>query len=128
MKRVYTSYSETELEAIKKTSREWGMDITSFLKYCVLLQIGLKDKQDIKKDKIDLDDLTEQMKKKLRKMKAGETFIVSALFSPQDWTSLSRSQKITLSLRLKDIIESDSNRFEVAGLIRKTIKQYRCLY
>ena len=113
MSRVYTSYSEEEFALISNECEQYGMTPSAFQKYCVLLYLG-QNAEEIKK--IDIEEMKQIMNQELNNKKVGDKFIVSALLPPEKWSNLNRSQKITLSLYLKNIIENCSDRFRVCDI------------
>lgn len=121
MSRVYTSYSEEEFTLISNECEQYGMTPSAFQKYCVLLYLG-QNAEEIKK--IDIEEMKQIMNQELNNKKVGDKFIVSALLPPEKWSNLNRSQKITLSLYLKNIIENCSDRFRVCDILHNNIKQY----
>ena len=125
MSRVYTSYSEEEFALISNECEQYGMTPSAFQKYCVLLYLG-QNAEEIKK--IDIEEMKQIMNQELNNKKVGDKFIVSALLPPEKWSNLNRSQKITLSLYLKNIIENCSDRFRVCDILHNNIKQYERYY
>lgn len=121
MSRLYASYSEAEFALISKECKQNGMEPSAFQKYCVLLFLG-QNVEEMKK--INIDEMKRLMDKELQRKKIGDKFIVSALLPPEKWSNLSRSQKITLSLYLKNVIARQPNRFRVCGVLHNNIKQY----
>lgn len=121
MSRVYTSYSEEEFAQISNECEQYGMTPSAFQKYCALLYLG-QNAEEIKK--IDIEEMKQIMNQELNNKKVGDKFIVSALLPPEKWSNLNRSQKITLSLYLKNIIENCSDRFRVCDILHNNIKQY----
>lgn len=121
MSGVYTSYSEEEFALISNECEQYGMTPSAFQKYCVLLYLG-QNAEEIKK--IDIEEMKQIMNQELNNKKVGDKFIVSALLPPEKWSNLNRSQKITLSLYLKNIIENCSDRFRVCDILHNNIKQY----
>ena len=119
MSRVYTSYSEEEFALISNECEQYGMTPSAFQKYCVLLYLG-QNAEEIKK--IDIEEMKQIMNQELNNKKVGDKFIVSALLPPEKWSNLNRSQKITLSLYLKNIIENCSDRFRVCDILHNNIK------
>ena len=97
------------------------MTPSAFQKYCVLLYLG-HNAEEI--NKIDIEEMKQIMNQELNNKKVGDKFIVSALLPPEKWSNLNRSQKITLSLYLKNIIENCSDRFRVCDILHNNIKQY----
>lgn len=124
MGRILSSYSENEFEIIQKESNEYGMTPSVFQKYCVLLHLGLKTEQLMD---VNIHDLKQMMTDELISKKPNDTFIVSALLPPEIWCTLNRSQKTTLSLYLKEQIEEQPDRFEVARVLHNNVKQYKCI-
>ncbi len=120
--RIYSSYSEAEFEKVREKGMAYGMSPTMFQRYCVLLHLGYKADEF---KNINLQELKDMMEANLYAKKPNETFIVSALLPPEIWSSLNRSQKITLSLYLKELIDSEPEKFEVAAVLHNKIKQYR---
>ena len=106
---------------ISNECEQYGMTPSAFQKYCVLLYLG-QNAEEIKK--IDIEEMKQIMNQELNNKKVGDKFIVSALLPPEKWSNLNRSQKITLSLYLKNIIENCSDRFRVCDILHNNIKQY----
>ena len=123
MGRIYSSYTEAEFENIQEKSKEYGMTPSAFQKYCVLLHLGYKAEEF---KSINLQALKDMMCENLNAKRHDDTFIVSALLPPEIWSTLNRSQKITLSLYLKELIDSQPDKFEVADVLHNNVKQYRC--
>lgn len=121
MARIYTNYSEKEIELIQNTCNEYGMTPSAFQKYCVLLHLGIRTDE---VDKVDINKLIEMMITSLNEKKKGDTFIVSSLLPPEIWSTLNRSQKITLSLQLKSDIEGNPSKFQVNDVLHNNVKQY----
>ena len=110
-----------EFALISNECEQYGMTPSAFQKYCVLLYLG-QNAEEIKK--IDIEEMKQIMNQELNNKKVGDKFIVSALLPPEKWSNLNRSQKITLSLYLKNIIENCSDRFRVCDILHNNIKQY----
>lgn len=123
MPRIYSTYTEEELDEITKASKEYGTTPSTFQKYCVLLRLG----HNLAELEVDLDALKNAMKESLLSKRPGDTFIVSSLISPEIWSKLSRSQKIILSLYLKQYIELHQEKVEVSKVLHNKIKQYICI-
>lgn len=123
MPRIYSTYTEEELDEITKASKEYGMTPSIFQKYCVLLRLGYNSAE----LEVDLDALKNAMKESLLSKQPGDTFIVSSLIAPEIWSKLNKSQKITLSLFLKEYIELHREKFEVSKVLHNKIKQYICI-
>ena len=123
MPRIYSTYTEEELDEITKASKEYGMTPSIFQKHCVLLRLGYNSAE----LEVDLNALKNAMKESLLSKQPGDTFIVSSLIAPEIWSKLNRSQKITLSLFLKEYIELHREKFEVLKVLHNKIKQYICI-
>ena len=57
------------------------------------------------------------------KLKKGDVFIVSSLL-PDEWTSLTRSEKNTLSKTLKKIVDENPEMYEINTVLPGKINQY----
>lgn len=127
MKRIYSCYDEQIIDKLKVAASDRGfVSLSNFQKYCTLLYVGLQSDNEIEDSKTNMGALLSVMKLHLRTMDVDTTFIVSSLVPEKDWASLSRGQKITLSLQLKKYIESHSDNFQFTGkILPGRIKQYK---
>lgn len=116
MARVYSNYSEEEIMLLQQESEKMGLSLSAYQKYRTLL--SLTDN-----NTIDMADLISKMKVTLSQKKEGEVFIVSSLL-PEEWTSLTRSEKNTLSKTLKKIIDENPKIYQVNDVLPGKINQY----
>lgn len=117
MKRIYSNYSDEEYQIIKKLAEAQGFTLSAFQKYCVMLLAEQKG------ESTSISELIEKMYQKLDTMEIGNTFIVSSLL-PDEWFTLSRNDKMTISLALKKYVDRNSDKFRVDKKIRSNINQY----
>lgn len=103
-KRIVVTLSQDEYDLVEKESRREGFRVSAFAKYR-LLQGILPQKTN------QLSSLFVEMQNSLDSLKSGQTFIVSSLFEPSVWRSLVRGEKNSLAQRLKDIVNSNPNKY-----------------
>jgi hypothetical protein len=116
MARVYSNYSEEEILLLQRESEKMGLSLSAYQKYRTLL--SLTDN-----NTIDIADLISKMKDTLSAKKEGDVFIVSSLV-PNEWVSLSRSEKNTLSKALKKIVDENPKAYQVNDVLPGKINQY----
>ena len=116
MARVYSNYSEEEILLLQRESEKMGLSLSAYQKYRTLL--SLTDS-----NTIDIADLISKMKDTLSTKKEGDVFIVSSLL-PDEWVSLSRSEKNTLSKALKKIVDENPKAYQVNDVLPGKINQY----
>ncbi|HQO41655.1 MAG TPA: hypothetical protein PLY12_01450 [Bacillota bacterium] len=117
MNRIYSSYSEDEQKIIEKLAAEQGFTLSAFQKYCVMLYANEQGNVS------PINELIDKMKSRLEEMEPNKPFIVSSLL-PDEWPSLSRNDKMTISLSLKKYIQDHSTEFKINKKIRSNINQY----
>lgn len=117
MKRIYSNYSDEEYEIIQRLSEEQGFSLSSFQKYCVMIAANNHGNQ------TTVSTLIDKMYKVLENYEKEKPFIVSALL-PDEWPTLSRNDKMTISLALKKYVDNHSNEFKICQKIRSNINQY----
>lgn len=93
-----------------------GLSLSAYQKYRTLL--SLTDN-----NTIDIADLISKMKENLSQKKKGDIFIVSSLL-PDEWTSLTRSKKNTLSKALKKIVDENPKTYAINAVLPGKINQY----
>lgn len=117
MARVYSNYTEQEILLLRRDSEQMGFSsLSAYQKYRTLL--SLTDN-----NTIGMADLIQKMKDGLAAKQAGDVFIVSSLL-PNEWVSLSRSQKITLSKALRKIVNENPKAYQVNDVLPGKINQY----
>ncbi len=116
MARVYSNYSEEEIMLLQQESEKMGLSLSAYQKYRTLLSLS-------ENNTIDMADLISKMKVTLSQKKEGDVFIVSSLL-PEEWTSLTRSEKNTLSKTLKKIIDDNPKTYQVNDVLPGKINQY----
>ena len=116
MQRVYSNYSEEEILLLQKESEKMGLSLSAFQKYRTLL--SLTDHNDM-----DIADLIFKMKENLSQKKKGDIFIVSSLL-PEQWMTLNRSKKNTLSKALKKIVDENPDTYAINTVLPGKINQY----
>lgn len=116
MARVYSNYSEEEIMLLQQESEKMGLSLSAYQKYRTLL--SLTDN-----NTIDMADLISKMKASLAQKREGTVFVVSSLL-PEEWTSLTRSEKNTLSKTLKKIIDENPKIYQVNDVLPGRINQY----
>lgn len=100
--RIYSNYTPAEYDAVASLANELGFSLSAFQHYCVMLHANQKGTA------MTMDHLLSTMLHHLDLKKSGDTFIVSSLL-PEEWPSLSRSEKMTLAKQLsRHIKENDS--------------------
>ena len=116
MARIYSNYTEEEIKLLQQESGKMGLSLSAYQKYRTLL--SLTDNNNI-----DITDLIAKMKAALSSKKKGDVFIVSTLI-PEEWTTLTRSEKNTLSKTLKKIIDENPTLYKVNDVLPGKINQY----
>ena len=116
MPRIYSNYSEEELLLLQQESEMMGFSLSAYQKYRTLL--SLKDT-----NTFDIADLIARMKETLAQKKEGDVFIVSSLL-PEEWTSLTRSQKISLSKALKKNVTEHPEKYKINEVLPGKVNQY----
>lgn len=114
--RIYSNYSEEEYNLIVKESKEMGLSLSAYQKYCSLLRLD-------RNNNTPLPDLISEMFDSLSKFECDTPFIVASLL-PDKWVSLSRSQKITLSKKLSNEIKKNPSNYKKIGTVNGTTSQY----
>ena len=117
MNRIYSNYSSEEYQIIQNLAKEQGFTLSAFQKYCVMMTANQRGNQ------TTVSTLIGKMHKVLESFKKGKPFIVSSLL-PDEWPSLSRNDKMTISLALKKYIDEHPSEFKINKKIRSNINQY----
>ena len=123
MPRIYTSYSDEEFFLIKQRSESIGMSMSSYQKYCTLLTTSSPASNN---QPVDIAPLIQTMTKNLSEKKPGDLFIVSSLL-PNEWPTLSKRIKNTLSQNLKRIIANNPEKYAINAVLSGKINQYIAL-
>lgn len=116
MARIYSNYSEKEILLLQQESEKIGLSLSAYQKYRTLL--SLTDN-----NTIDMVDLISKMKEALSRKKERDVFIVSSLL-PDEWTTLTRSEKNTLSKTLKKIVDENPKTYAINSVLPGKINQY----
>ena len=103
--RIYSNYSQSDYEIVINLAKELGFSPSAFQHYCVMLYA------DKRGNTSPLSALTSTMFNNLKAIKSGETFIVSALL-PDEWPSLSRSDKMSLAKKLSHHVKTNPAVYE----------------
>jgi len=114
--RIYSNYSENEYELMVEASKKVGLSLSAYQKYSSLL--GLNNANTFL-----LPDLIQEMLSCLECFKQEVPFIVSSLL-PEKWVSLTRSQKITLSIQLANKIKANTSVYKRIGVLNGSTSQY----
>ena len=116
MPRIYSNYSEEEILLLQRESEKMGFSLSAYQKYRTLL--SLKDT-----NTFDIADLVSRMKETLAQKKEGDVFIVSSLL-PEEWASLTRSQKNTMSKTLKKLVTENPEKYKINEVLPGKVNQY----
>ncbi|WP_455492742.1 hypothetical protein [Eubacterium sp.] len=116
MARIYSNYSDEEILFLKQEADKLGLSLSALQKYRTLL--SLKDT-----NTFDIANLISKMEETLSQKKEGDVFIVSSLL-PEEWTSLTRSQKNTLSQSLKKFVDENPTKYKKNSVLPGKINQY----
>ena len=103
MKRIYSNYSEEEYNMIQKLAKESGFSLSCFQHNCVLNYAKSKGNMTV------ISSLLSEMIANMSKIHIGQTFIVSDLFSAEEWFKLTRNNKMTLAKQLAINVRNNSN-------------------
>ena len=118
MPRIYSNYSENDMTIVTNLAKELGFSLSAFQHYCVMLYA------DHKGNTSPITLLIQKMFQSLNCFKSGDTFIVSALL-PSEWSSLSRSDKMTLAKQLSLHVKNNPSKYEVYKKSSGKINIYR---
>ena len=110
MPRIYSNYTQAEYELIKSESEQLGLTPSAYQKYRTLLSLT-------KDNSTPITNLIKKMELNLSSKHPGDVFIISTLL-PDDWVSLDRSKKYTLSKQLKKIVDKNPDKYEIISTIR----------
>ena len=116
MPRVYSNYSQQELLLLQQESAKMGLTVSSYQKYRTLKALN-------NNNTFNMPTLISTMKETLAQKKKGDVFIVSALL-PDEWVSLTRSQKTTLAKALKGIVDENPKKYAINAVLPGKINQY----
>lgn len=108
--RIYSSYSQAEMDAIEAEAKKYGMSLSGFQRYVTLLAVKLPAGTQ------NMATLTADATAAILQKKSGETFVVSSLLPAEVWASLNRSQKQTISQVLKKYAEANPHIVVYTGL------------
>jgi len=114
--RIYSNYNEKEYALMVEASKQVGLSLSAYQKYCSLL--GLNNANTFLQP-----DLIQEMLACLKSFERGVPFIVSSLL-PEKWVALTRSQKITLSKQLANEIKSNPSLYKKIGVLNGSTSQY----
>lgn len=118
MVRVYSNYSNEEMEILKAESEKLGLSLSAFQKYRTLLSLRHK-----KGDETDITKLIEVMKQSLSNKRSEDVFIVSSLL-PDEWVKLNKREKNTLVQTLKRIVYENPDLYYLNAVLPGKINQY----
>lgn len=99
--RIYSSYSQAEMDAVEAEAQKYGMSLSAFQRYATLMMLKLPAGAQ------NMATLTVDATAAILQKKSGETFVVSSLLPAEVWASLNRSQKQTISQVLKKYAETN---------------------
>ena len=120
MHRIYSNYTDEEFKAIIDKSNNTRMTISTYCKAAVLEKVfGKADNSST--------SLIETLHKKLKSLETGSVFIVSELFSKDVWSTLSRSEKNTISKQLAKTVRENKDIFIVNEILPGKITQYKII-
>ncbi len=105
MPRIYSNYSQDDYDIVIDLAKELGFSTSALQHYCVMLYA------DKRGNTSPLSALTSIMFANLKNIKSGDTFIVSALI-PDEWPSLSRSNKMSLAKQLSHHVKTNSKIYQ----------------
>lgn len=108
LKRIVVTLSEQDFDAVAQQSDELGMSPSGLAKYRLLEGLG-------RSEQIPLPEPFQKMDSALGALEAGQTFIISGLFSPDYWRDLDLSSKRSLAKRLARIARDKSGPIEPTG-------------
>lgn len=118
MPRIYSNYSNNDFSIVTNLAKELGFSLSAFQHYCVMLYA------DHRGNTSPITLLVQKMFQTLSTRKPGDTFIVSALL-PDEWPSLSRSDKMTLAKQLSLHVKNNPSKYEVYKKASGKINIYR---
>lgn len=120
MKRIYSTYTEEQVNLLKEQATQRNMTTSEYQRYLVLLTLPIS-----KPGVPDLTELSNEMFAALSKITNYNPFIISSLFDPDVWISLNGSEKRTLAMQLSHYIRKNPTTFEKLGDLPGKISQYQ---
>lgn len=105
MSRIYSNYSQSDYDIVIDLAKELGFSPSAFQHYCVMLYA------DKRGNTTPLASLKSKMLSNIQQKISGETFIVSSLV-PDEWPSLSRSDKMFLAKQLSHHVKTNPAFYE----------------
>ena len=117
MFRIYSNYTQQEFSSVEEAAKMAGMTISAFCKAAVLAKVSGDPST----------DLIRTLHTKLKELDAGALFIVSDLYSQEVWSSLSRSEKNTISKQLAKTVRENTDLYAVNGILSGKVTQYKKL-
>lgn len=118
MKRIYSNYTIKDFCIVESLAKEQGFSLAAFQHYCVMLYANKRG------NTFSLNTLMKKMLQALDEKPKGSTFIVSALLS-EEWSSLSRSDKMTLAKQLAHFVKMHPSEYEKARISKGSPTLYR---
>jgi hypothetical protein len=118
MRRIYSNYTDEEYKAIEAIANKTGMTISAYCKAMVMEKVS---------GKADYSsaNLVKTLHKKLRSLEVDSVFIVSDLYSDEVWSTLSRSEKNTISKQLAKTVRENKDLYIVNEILPGKITQYK---
>ncbi len=118
MSRIYSNYTNEERELIDAAAMKAGMTVSAYCKAAVMEKVAGKTSN-------TSESLMNTLHKNLKKMKSGDVFIVSDLYSDEVWSNLTRSEKNTISKQLAKNVRENPDQYTVNAVLPGKITQYR---
>lgn len=104
MRNIVIRVDDDQFEWIKERSERLGFSPSGYAKYQILEEYDGKETT-----QYTITELTDMASSRLDAIKKAEgSFIISGLFDPIVWRTITRSQKRMLAIWLKRKVESDS--------------------
>jgi len=118
MPRIYSNYSQSDFDIVTALAKELGFSASAFQHYCVMLYA------DNRGNVSPLNTLINAMLNNLSQRNSGDTFIVSSLV-PDEWPSLSRSDKMSLAKQLSHFVKTHPLEYETHSVTKGKTTIYR---
>lgn len=107
--RIYSNYSQEDYDVVIELAEQLGFSPSAFQRYCVMLYA------DKRGNTTPLTSLKSKMLSNIKQKESGETFIVSSLV-PDEWPSLSRSDKMSLAKQLALHVRNNPQRYKISSV------------
>lgn len=117
MPRIYNNFTEEEFQSIRAAAEKSGMTPSAYCKAAIEEKLGKPQNADRLKD----------LYSKLENLPSGSLFIVSDLFSSEDWRSMTRPEKGILAKQLARFVRECPDKYTIHTILPTKVSQYKKL-